>query len=77
LSAISIHVWKFLKLLAVRSSRIVVQRVEEIFCITEESMRIQTINVEKYRSIHNEEDVIGMETDGVWVPKLCQPGVKN
>jgi hypothetical protein len=55
------------------SSRIVVQRLEGIFCVMEESKRIDTIKVETDVSIHNEEDVIGMETDGVCVPQGCEP----
>ena len=38
LSAILLHLLKILRLLAVKSSRIVVQRLEEVFCDMEESM---------------------------------------
>jgi len=35
--------------------------------------RIDTIKVETDVSIHNQEDVIGMETDQVCVPQECEP----
>ena len=34
--------------------------------------RIDTIKAESDMSIHNEEDVIGMETDAVCVPQECE-----
>jgi hypothetical protein len=45
-------------------------------CITLKQ-RIDTIKVETDLSIHNEEDVIGMETDGVYVPQGCEPEVSH
>jgi hypothetical protein len=39
--------------------------------------RIDTIKVESDVSINNEEDVIGMETDGVCVPQGCEPEVSH
>jgi hypothetical protein len=39
--------------------------------------RIDSIKVETDGSIHNEEDVIGMETDGVCVPEECEPEVSH
>jgi hypothetical protein len=39
--------------------------------------RIDSIKVETDVSIHNEEDVIGMETDGVCVPQECEPEVSH
>jgi hypothetical protein len=39
--------------------------------------RIDTIKVETDDSIHNEEDVIGMETDGICVPEGCEPEVSH
>jgi hypothetical protein len=39
--------------------------------------RIDTIKVETDVSIHNEEDVIGMETDEVCVPQGCEPEVSH
>ena len=39
--------------------------------------RIDTIKVETDVSIHNEEDVIGMETDGVCVPQECELEVSH
>jgi hypothetical protein len=39
--------------------------------------RIGTIKVETDVSIPNEEDVIGMESDGVCVPQQCAPEVSH
>jgi hypothetical protein len=39
--------------------------------------RIDTIKVEADDSIHNDEDVIGMETDGICVPERCEPEVSH
>ena len=39
--------------------------------------RIDTVKVETDVSIHNEEDVIGMETDEVCEPQECEPGVSD
>jgi hypothetical protein len=39
--------------------------------------RIDTIKVETDVSIHNQEDVIGMETDEVCVPQECGPEVSH
>jgi len=39
--------------------------------------RIGTVKVETDASIDNEEDVIGMETDGVCVPQDCEPEVSH
>jgi hypothetical protein len=39
--------------------------------------RIDTIKVETDVSIHNEEDVIGIETDAVCVPQGCEPEVSH
>jgi hypothetical protein len=38
---------------------------------------IDTIKVERDVSVHNEEDVIGMETDGVCVPKDSENEVRD
>jgi len=35
--------------------------------------RIDTIKVETDVSVHNQEDVFGMETDEVCVPQECEP----
>jgi hypothetical protein len=39
--------------------------------------RIDTIKVETDVSIHNQEDVFGMETDEVCVPQKCEPEVSH
>jgi hypothetical protein len=39
--------------------------------------RIDTVKVETDVSIHNEEDVIGMETDAFCVPQGCEPEVNH
>jgi hypothetical protein len=39
--------------------------------------RIDTIKGETDVSIHNEEDVIGMEADEVCVPQQCEPEVSH
>jgi hypothetical protein len=39
--------------------------------------RVHTIKVEVDVSIDNEEDDIGMETDGVCVPQGCEPEVSH
>jgi len=39
--------------------------------------RIGTIKVETDVSVHNEEDVIGMETDAVCDPQECEPEVSH
>jgi hypothetical protein len=39
--------------------------------------RIDTIKVETDVNMHNEEDVIGMETDAVCVPQVCEPEVSH
>jgi hypothetical protein len=39
--------------------------------------RIDTIEVETDVSIHDEEDVIGMETDGICVPQDWDPEVSR
>jgi hypothetical protein len=39
--------------------------------------RIVTIKIERDVSIHNEEDVTGMENDGVCVPQGCEPEVSH
>jgi hypothetical protein len=36
-------------------------------------LRIDTVRVETGLSIHNEEDVFGMETDEICVPQECEP----
>jgi hypothetical protein len=38
---------------------------------------IDTVKVETDVSVHNEEDVIGMETNGVCVPKESEPEVSH
>jgi len=38
---------------------------------------IDTLKVETDVSIHNEEDVIGMETDEVCVTQECEPDVSH
>jgi hypothetical protein len=37
--------------------------------------RIDIIKAETDVSIHNEEDIIGMESDRVYVPEECEPEV--
>ena len=37
--------------------------------------KIDTIKVETDVNMHNEEDVIGVETDAVCVPQECEPEV--
>jgi hypothetical protein len=39
--------------------------------------RIDTVKVETDVSIHNQEDVVGMETDEVYVPQECEPEVSH
>ena len=39
--------------------------------------RIDIVKAETDVSIDNEEDVIGMETDGVCVPQECEPEVSH
>jgi len=39
--------------------------------------RIDTIKVETDVSIHNQEDVIGMESEEVCVPQDCEPKVSH
>jgi hypothetical protein len=39
--------------------------------------RIDTVKVETDVSIDNEEDVTGMEMDGVCVPQECKPEVSH
>jgi len=39
--------------------------------------RIDTVKVETDVSIHNEEDVFGIETDAVCVPQECEPEVSH
>jgi hypothetical protein len=39
--------------------------------------RIDSIKVETDVNTHNEEDVIGMETDGVCVPQECELEVSH
>jgi hypothetical protein len=46
-----------------------------VFVILKQS--IVTIKVETDVSSHNEEDVIGMETDEVCVPEECEPEVSH
>jgi hypothetical protein len=46
-----------------------------VFIILKQS--IDTIKVETDVSVHNEEDVIGMETDGVCVPQESEPEVSH
>jgi len=38
---------------------------------------VDTIKVERDVSVHNEEDVIGMETDEVCVPQESEPEVSH
>jgi len=38
---------------------------------------IDTVKVETDVSVHNEEDVIGLETDEVCVPQECEPEVSH
>ena len=44
-----------------------------MFVILKQS--IDTVKVETDVSVHNEEDVIGMETDAVCVPRKSEPEV--
>ena len=46
-----------------------------MFIILKQS--VDTIKVETDVSIHNEEDVIGMETDAVCIPQNCEPEVSH
>ena len=46
-----------------------------MFIILKQS--IDTIKTETDVSIHNEEDVIGLETDAVCVPQECEPEVSH
>jgi hypothetical protein len=46
-----------------------------VFIILKQS--VDTIKVETDVSIDNEENVIGMETDGVCVPEGCEPEVSH
>jgi len=46
-----------------------------VFIILKQS--IDTIKAETDVSIHNEEDVIGMETDVVCEPQECEPEVSH
>jgi len=46
-----------------------------VFIILKQS--IDTIKAETDVSIHNEEDVIGLETDAVCVPQECEPEVSH
>jgi hypothetical protein len=46
-----------------------------VFIILKQS--IDNVKVETDVSVHNEEDVIGMETDGVCVPQVCEPEVSR
>ena len=39
--------------------------------------RIDTVRVETDVNVHNQEDVIGMETDAVCVPQECEPEVSH
>ena len=39
--------------------------------------RIDTVKVETDVNMHNEENVIGMETDAVCVPQECEPEVSH
>jgi hypothetical protein len=39
--------------------------------------RIDSIKVERNVSIHNEENVIEMESDGVCVPQECEPELSD
>ena len=39
--------------------------------------RVDTVKVETDVSMHNEEDVIGMETDAVCEPQECEPEVSH
>ena len=39
--------------------------------------RIDTVKVETDVNMHNQEDVIGMETDAVCVPQECEPEVSH
>jgi hypothetical protein len=44
-----------------------------VFVILQQS--IDTVKVETDVSVHNEEDVIGIETEEVCVPQECEPEV--
>jgi len=46
-----------------------------VFIILKQS--IATIKVETDVSVHNEKDVIGLETDAVCVPQECEPEVSH
>jgi hypothetical protein len=46
-----------------------------VFLILKQS--IESVKEETDVSVHNEEDVIGMETDGVSVPKESEPEVSH
>jgi hypothetical protein len=46
-----------------------------VFVILKQSIR--TVKVETDVSIHNEEDVVGVETGEVCVPQECEPEVSH
>ena len=46
-----------------------------VFMVLKQS--IGSIKVETDVGVHNEEDVIGMETDAVCVPQGCEPEVST
>jgi len=48
-----------------------------LICVIILEQRTDTIKVETDVSIHNEEDVIGLETDAVCVPQECELEVSH
>ena len=48
-----------------------------LICVIILKQRTDTIKVETDVSIHNEEDVIGLETDAVCVPQECELEVSH
>ena len=48
-----------------------------LICVYNFKQRIDTIKVETDVSFHNEEDVIGMESEEVYVPQECEPKVSH
>jgi hypothetical protein len=48
-----------------------------LICVYNFKQSVGTVKVETDVSIDNEEDVIGVETDGVCVPEVCEPEVSH
>jgi hypothetical protein len=48
-----------------------------LICVYNFKQNIHTVKVETDVSVHSEEDVIGMETEEVYVPQECDPEVSD